>query len=346
MWEVQVYNTPVKEGIVVWASNFEANNSTTSVTQTRTFYDVNFLNQDDNGVISNSSVDIYLVDGDSDGDIYPIFMFSGTTDVNGNITTNLSNGSYIIRTFDENGDLTWGQYFDVADDVVSISRPLSEDVEINISGLITTTYTNMWTVNNNVPVEGMDVYYYDGSKEVYSFDPLSPIGESTIVNPTLTLLGQTDSTGGFTTNGTPVSISSGVIGVTFGNTDVDGKLYGVPSNEYNIVELSTNIGGVKFVDYTDININIQYSEWYPQAPTGKHIRISVVQNGNWVAIDSFNSVEGVNTYFNRLAGGTEYKLDMYNDLTVMADGSNIGYTEYWTPNWNDSKTTIWDGVPN
>jgi Leucine-rich repeat (LRR) protein len=346
MWAVQVYNTPVKEGIVVWASAFEANNSTTSVTQTRTFYDVNFLNQDDNGVISNSSVDIYLVDGDSDGDIYPIFMFSGTTDVNGNITTNLSNGSYIIRTFDENGDLTWGQYFDVAEDVVSISRPLSEDVEINISGLITTTYTNMWTVNNNVPVEGMDVYYYDGSKEVYSFDPLSPIGESTIVNPTLTLLGQTDSTGGFTTNGTPVSISSGVIGVTFGNTDVDGREYVVISNEYNTIELGTNINGTKVVDYIDINTTIQYSEWHPQAPTGKHIRISVVQNANWVAIDSFNSVEGVNTYFSRLAGGTEYKLDMYNDLTVMADGSNIGYTEYWTPNWNDSKTTIWDGVPN
>ena len=351
MWAVQVYNTPVKEGMVVWMSEFEANNSTTSVTQTRTFYDVNFLNQDDNGVISNSSVDIYLVDGgkqaNSDGDnIYPIFMFSGTTDVNGNITTNLSSGSYIIRTFDENGDLTWGQYFDVFDDVVSISRPLSEDVEINISGLITTTYTNMWTVNNNAPVEGMDVYYYDGSKQVYSFDPLSPIGQSTIVNPTLTLLGQTDSTGGFTTNGTPVSISSGVIGVTFGNTDNEGKLYDVVSNEYNTIELGTNINGTKVVEWTDQNLSIQYSEWHPQAPTGKHIRISVVQNANWVAIDSFNSVEGVNTYFSRLAGGTEYKLDMYNDLTVIADGSNIGYTEYWTPNWNDSKTTIWDGVPN
>ena len=350
-WAVQVYNTPVKEGMVVWTSPFEANNSTTSVTKTRTFYDVNFLNQDDNGVISNSSVDIYFLHSggrvNSDGDIiYPIFMFSGTTDVNGNITTNLSNGSYIIRTFDENGDLSWGQCFDVADDVVSISRPLSEDVEINISGLITTTYTNMWTVNNNAPVEGMDVYYYDGSKQVYSFDPLSPIGQSTIVNPTLTLLGQTDSTGGFTTNGTPVSISSGVIGVTFGNTDSEGREYDVISNEYDTIELGTNINGTKVVDLIDTNTTIQYSEWYPQAPTGKNIRISVVQNANWVAIDSFNSVEGVNTYFSRLAGGTEYKLDMYNDLTVMADGSNIGYTEYWTPNWNDSKTTIWDGVPN
>ena len=184
-WAVQVYNTPVKEGMVVWTSPFEANNSTTSVTKTRTFYDVNFLNQDDNGVISNSSVDIYLVNSvqsNSDGDIYPIFMFSGTTDVNGNITTNLSNGSYIIRTFDENGDLSWGQYFDVADDVVSISRPLSEDVEINISNVLTTTYSDDFPnrsgmfPTNNVPVEGIDVYYYDGNKEIFAFNPQSPIG--------------------------------------------------------------------------------------------------------------------------------------------------------------------------
>ena len=361
MWVVQVYNTPVKEGIVVWTSDFEANNSTTTVTKTRTFYDVNLLNQDDNGVISNSSVDIYLVDSgnqlNSDGDIYPIFMFSGTTDVNGNITTNLSNGSYIIRTFDENGDLSWGQYFDVADDVVSISRPLSEDVEINISNILTTTYgddfpnrSGAWPTNN-VPVEGIDVYYYDGNKEVFAFNPQSPIGgNSEIVMPPLTLLGQTDSTGGFTTDGNTISISSGFVFIVFGTTDSEGREYGVISNQYTISELSTNSGGVRYVNYADMTFNIRYSEWHPQAPTGKLVTISIMKSGlqppyqptDWVTIDGFSAISGSDIHFNNLDGNTTYRLEMYNSYT----SGDIGYSEDWTPGWGNSKTSTWDGVPN
>jgi hypothetical protein len=224
-------------------------------------------------------------------------------------------------------------------------------------GVITTTYSDdfpnrsgMWPTNN-VPVEGINVYYYDGDKEVFSFNPQSPIGgDSTIVMPPLTLLGQTDSTGGFTTDGDTISISSGLVGIVFGTTDSEGREYNVISNEYNTIELGTNINGTKVVDYIDINTTIQYSEWHPQAPTGKLVTISIMKSGlqppyqptDWVTIDSFIAVYGSDIYFSSLDGNTTYRLEMYNTMTT----GDIGYSEDWTPGWDNSKTSTWDGVPN
>ena len=165
-----------------------------------------------------------------------------------------------------------------------------------------------------------------------------------------TLLGQTDSTGGFTTDGNTISISSGFVGIVFGTTDSEGREYGVSSNQYTISELSTNSGGVRYVNYADMTFNIRYSEWHPQAPTGKNVTISVMKSGlqppyqptDWVTIDGFIAVSGSDIFFNRLDGNTTYRLEMYNTLTT----GDIGYSEDWTPGWGNSKTTIWDGVPN
>jgi hypothetical protein len=358
MWAVQVYNTPVKEGLVVWVSQFAANNSTTSVTQTRTFYDVNFLSQDDTGVISNSSVDIYLVGSghqvNSDGHIYPIFMFSGTTDVNGNITTNLSNGSYIIRTFDENGDLTWGQYFDVADDVVSITRPLSEDVSISLdlrSSWSNQNYSNI----NTIKVDGLDIYYYDGQQNIYSFNPENSInGDKPIVNPPLVYLGVTDENGLFTTE-SPITISSGYLGIQTGTEDANGIIYEEKITEHSLSNFNL-VGGIREYIWSDYNLQTPYATWdiTVYKPSGELALSNLVTLSELIGsdinnnLDWYGNVDMLNIGNNqwgiqsspyksfKLKGGTTYRINIYNGPNMID-----GYTEIWTPGWNESKSTVW-----
>jgi hypothetical protein len=343
-WKIDVYNTSLQDGMVVYTTGLvlepDGPQLHEDTTLTRNFYNVDFLNQDDSGILSGKDVDIYYIprseQSNMDVDIFPILMFSGTTDVNGTINTSLSDGSYIIRTYEDNGDLSWGQLFDVQGGTVSIYRPLSTDVEIVVNNLATTIWNNMVPTNNS-PVEGIDIYYYDNSFEVYSFDPSQPIGNNNSqVIPPLTLLGQTDSNGQLSTNGTPVSIESGYIGVVWGSTDSEGRLYSTGRTESLINDLGVNGNGVKTITL-DTDINIRWAQWHPVINlSGKSVILSRFNGSEWVPFDSYTSIaDSTNTSFGYLTGGVEYKLEVYNTQTT----GDIGYSETWTPTWGESKTT-------
>ena len=342
-WKIDVYNTSLQDGVVVYTTGLvlepDGPQLHEDTTLTRNFYNVDFLNQDDSGILSGKDVDIYYIPKSlltMDVDIFPILMFSGTTDVNGTINTSLSDGSYIIRTYEDNGDLSWGQLFDVQGGTVSIYRPLSTDVEIVVNNLATTIWNNMVPTNNS-PVEGIDIYYYDNSFEVYSFDPSQPIGNNNSqVIPPLTLLGQTDSNGQLSTNGTPVSIESGYIGVVWGSTDSESRLYSTGRTESLINDLGVNGNGVKTITL-DTDINIRWAQWHPVINlSGKSVILSRFNGSEWVPFDSYTSIaDSTNTSFGYLTGGVEYKLEVYNTQTT----GDIGYSETWTPTWGESKTT-------